>query len=228
MKKMEFKNVEMFGRKIPGSLLIATILLAAIGAGVMESQFAKGPQTFYAFEEASVVQNPNRIDNIARIEVNALKGEKASEDFQDVFRLFHRNGRLVKVDVRLMNPETIKKSFNDFTILIRKENISNPNNETIVAVLHTSVDAIDIPNVNGVFTIGPDQLVGKAAQLNADILDQDEDDSDDNEDDIVDSFVDQDDCENGCVFEAKIFFSAKENAFANEIPIVIGAEVTSQ
>lgn len=227
MKKMEFKNIEMFGRKIPGSLLIATILLAAIGAGVMESQFAKGPQTFYAFDEASVVQNPNRIEDIRLIEVDALKGEKASVDFQDVFRLFHRDDKLVLVEVRLMNPETIKKNFNDFTILIRKENTSNPN-EPIVAVLSTGVDAIDIPNVNGVFTIGPDQLVGKSTQLDADILDQDEDNSDDDEDDTIDAFVDQDDCENGCVFEAKIFYSAKENGFANEIPIVIGAEVTSQ
>lgn len=208
----------MFGKKIPISALIITIILSAIGAGLMAT--AKGPQTFYIFDEASVVQNPNRIENIARIYVDALKGEKASTDFEDVFKLFHRNNKLVLVEVRLMNPEVIKKSFNDFSILIRKRG-----NNTIVAHLHTGIDAIDIPNINGVFTIGPDKLT----LLDADILDEDEDNSDDNEDDIVDAFVYQDNnAENGIEFEAKIFYSAKENVFANEIPIVIGVEVTSQ
>ncbi len=218
------KKMDMFGKKIPISALIVTIILSAIGAGVMATQFEKGPQTFYAFDNASVVQNPNRIENIARIEVDALKGEKANTDFEDLFRLFHRGNRLVLVEVKLMNPETIKKNFNDFSIVIRKK--SEPN--VIVAVLSTGVDAIDIPNVNGVFTISSDQLVGKSTQLDADILDQDEDNSDDNEDATVDAFVDQGNCEAGCDFEAQVFYSAKENAFANNIPIVIGAEVTSQ
>ncbi len=219
------KNINMFGKRIPVSILIATIVLSAVGAGIMASQFAKGPQTFYAFDEASVVQLPNRIENIANIEVNALKGEKDSTDFEPVFRLFHRNNKLVLVDVKLMNPDTIKRNFNDFTILIRKQG-----NNTIVAVLTTGVDPVDLAIKQGSIAIGGNKLVDNDGKsINADTLDDDEDNSDDDEDDIVDAFVDQDpNAENGVVFEAKIFYSARENVFVNEIPIIIGAEVTSQ
>ncbi len=174
------KTIELFGKKIPVSFLIVAVILSAAGAGIMASQFAKGPQTFYAVDEASVVQFPNRIENVAQIKVSAIKGEKASNDFREVFRLFHRNNRLVLVDVKLMNTETLARSFDDFQVQIRKQN-----NDTILAVLTLQ--------------------------------------------DPVDAFTDQDnDAQNGIQFEAKISYSAKNNTFANEIPIIIGAEVTSQ
>lgn len=115
------KNIEMFGKRIPVWVLIATIVLSAAGAGIMAFEFAKGPQTFYATGKASVIQQPNRIVINENITVSPVNSTPASENFDNVFTLFHRNNKLVLVDVKLTNTNMLNKFFDDFVVLIRRQ-----------------------------------------------------------------------------------------------------------
>lgn len=124
------KHIEMFGRRIPVSILIATIVLAAVGAGVMVSQFGKGPGTFYATGKASISQLPNRVEVNSSIAINPVNSTPATESLEDVFTIFHRNNRLVLVEVKLINEDMLRKYFDDFVVLIRQHD-----NETLLATL---------------------------------------------------------------------------------------------
>ncbi len=110
----------MFGKRIPVYVLIATIILSAAGAGIM-AEFGKGPQTFYATGKASIIQQPNRIVINDANTISIVNSTPASENFDNVFTLFHRNSKLVLVDVKLTNTNMLNKFFDDFVVLIRRQ-----------------------------------------------------------------------------------------------------------
>ncbi len=175
------KKIGIFGKRVPVQVLVATILLSAVGTGIMASHFEKGAGTFYAIGEASIVQLPNRIEDNESIAVT-IKAVTGNQSFQDIFRLFARNDRLVLVSVDLLNPDQIDKYFDDFVVLVRR---SGTTDETVATL------TLNAPS---------------------------------------DSFVVIDpDAQNGIQYDAIIFYEANNSIIINQtVPVLIGAEVTSQ